>query len=227
VGLDDNTAQAVLARGAGDLGTANRERMLREALGNPLALVELPSAWKAAGRRKPGLIRLALPLTALLERAVAGRVADLSPISRDAVLVEAANSVDALSEILAGAAILAGRPVGVEVLVSTAAAGLLRFDETRMSFRHPLVRSAVLESETAGWQRAAHAALAAVLDDEPNCSAWHRAQSIGGPDDDVADELDASHGISLRRGAAATTTLEHIRAPRLGRACPRRATRRR
>jgi hypothetical protein len=45
--------------------------------------------------------------------------------------------------------------------------------------------------------------LAGILADEPYRLAWHRSQAITGPDDEVADELAASHLISLRRGSAA------------------------
>src|SRR5712691_7118962 len=61
-GLDDASARAVLAEHAGDLSYESRERILREALGNPLALVELPAALRAAPDR--GLEML--PLTARL-----------------------------------------------------------------------------------------------------------------------------------------------------------------
>src|SRR5262249_57029175 len=49
--------------------------------------------------------------------------------------------------------------------------------------------------------RAAHGGRAGVLVAEPYRRAWHRAQSIVGLDDEVADELEASHRISLRRGS--------------------------
>ena len=199
LGLDDAAARAVLSRNARNLGHADRERILRESLGNPLALVELPTAWRSAPQLPPFL-----PLTARLERAFAGRIAELPPTTRDAVLVAAVNLVDELPEILAATAVLAGRPVSIDVLDDAAAAGLLRFDEMRVYFRHPLVRSGVLHTETTGRRHAAHAALAAVLVNEPYRRTWHRAQSIIGPDDEVADELEASHRISLRRGAVAS-----------------------
>src|SRR5215475_397440 len=198
-GLDDAAARGVLARHAGNLGYADQELILREALGNPLALVELPAAWRGAGP-VPEPIPPSLPLTARLERAFAGRVAELPAGTRDAVLVAAVDSVDELPEILAGA----GAQVSVDVLDSAAAAGLLRFDEARVYFRHPLVRSAVLQAETMSRRQAANAALATVLVHEPYRHAWHRAQSIVGTDDEVADELEASHRVSLRRGSVTT-----------------------
>jgi len=199
--LDDASARGVLTRSAAGLGYADQERILREALGNPLALVELPAALRAATKPAAELVPPFLPLTARLERAFAGRMAELPAATRDALLVAAVDSVDELPEILAAAAVLAGRQVNVDVLDIAAAAGLLRFDEMRVTFRHPLVRSGVLQAETLGRRHAANAALATVLVNEPYRRTWHRAQSIVGPDDEVADELAASHNTSLRRGS--------------------------
>jgi DNA-binding CsgD family transcriptional regulator len=203
-GLDDAAARALLTPRAGGLGYADRERILREAMGNPLALVELPVAWRATAAPGGDPGPLFLPLTTRLERAFAGRLAGLPPAARDAVLIAAVNFADALAEILAAATVLAGQPVTVAALDAAAGAGLLRFDEQRVQFRHPLVRSGVLQSETMARRQAAHAALASVLVDEPYRCAWHRAQSIVGPDDRVADELEATHSMALRRGSVSS-----------------------
>ncbi|MEV4452783.1 ATP-binding protein, partial [Streptomyces mirabilis] len=47
--LDEPAARRLLARHAAMLPPAVRERILGESLGNPLALVELPAAWRPAG----------------------------------------------------------------------------------------------------------------------------------------------------------------------------------
>jgi predicted ATPase len=44
--LDESSARRLLARHAATLPPAVRERILGEALGNPLALVQLPAAWR-------------------------------------------------------------------------------------------------------------------------------------------------------------------------------------
>jgi DNA-binding CsgD family transcriptional regulator len=196
-GLADESARAVLARHDGQLSYAARQRILDEARGNPLALVELPAAIRAA----PGGPLDTLPLTARLERAFAARIAELPPLARDAVLIAAVDYADDLPEILAGATRLAGQPVGVEVLEQAVAAGLIRLDELHLHFRHPLVRSGVLHRETIARRYAANAALAEVLAGQPWRRIWHRAQSITGPDDTVADELEESCRISLHRGS--------------------------
>jgi DNA-binding CsgD family transcriptional regulator len=198
-GLDDTSARAVLAEHGGDLSYASQQRILREAQGNPLALVELPAVLRAV----PGPPPETLPLTARLERAFAARIDGLPSRTRDAVLVAAVDDCDELLEILAGASGLAGQPVGVGALDQAAAAGLIRFDDLHVHFRHPLVRSGVLQRETVMRRHAAHAALAEVLAGQPYRRTWHRAQSITGPDDQVAGELEASSRIALRRGSPA------------------------
>ena len=195
-GLDARSADELLAKVAGSLGPGTREQILHEAQGNPLALVELPVAW----RTDPSAS--SLPLTTRLERAFAGRIAELPADARDAVLVAAVDSADELPEILAAASVLAGHPIDADVLENAATAGLVRFDETRVNFRHPLVRSAALQSETVTRRQAAHAALGVVLDD-PYRRTWHRAHSIVGPDDEIADALADNHQYCIRRGSVA------------------------
>ncbi len=112
------------------------------------------------------------------------------------------DNADDLPEILAGASALAGQPVTVAALEAAMAAGLLQFDDLHVHFRHPLVRSGVLQLETVTRRYAANAALAEVLAGEPYRRTWHRAQSVSGQNDQVADELEAAHVVSLRRGSA-------------------------
>jgi len=196
--IDDTSARALMARSAADVPATERERMLREALGNPLALVELPIAWRASAR---GALDEYLPLTERLEQAFAGRIAELPPATRDAVLVVAIDTNGATPEVLAAASALAGHQLDVDVLEPAAEATLLRFDETRVQLRHPLVRSAILQAEAAARRQRAHAAMAAVVVDDAYRRTWHRAHSIVGPEDVIADQLEASHLLSLRRGS--------------------------
>ena len=202
LGLDEASARAVLGRHAVDLSYADTERILREAAGNPLALVELPLAIRAVGGGALAAPLNVLPLTARLERAFADRIADLPALTRDALLIAAVDNADDLPEILAGASALAGQQVTVSALETAMASGLLQCDGLHVHFRHPLVRSGVLELETITRRFAANAALAEILVDKPYRRTWHRAQSISGQDDEVADELEAAHVVSLRRGSA-------------------------
>jgi DNA-binding CsgD family transcriptional regulator len=198
-GLDDTAARTLLGRHAADLDAADRHRIVTESLGNPLALVELPAAWRTSRQSgaQPGLI----PLTARLERAFASRLGELGPTCREALLIAAVDDDDELAEILAATTVLAGTTVGVDTLEVAARLGLVSFDGLRMRFRHPLVRSGILQVESLARRNAAHAALAQVLAGQPYRRTWHRAQAIVGIDDDVADELETNHTIALRRGS--------------------------
>ena len=69
------------------------------------------------------------------------------------------------------------------------AAPVIRRHGTRYWFRHPLLRSAVLELATADQQLAAHAALAAASPLGDRARVWYRAESTIGTDAQVAEEL--------------------------------------
>jgi hypothetical protein len=65
-------------------------------------------------------------------------------------------------------------------LESAERAGLVRADEStaRLTFRHPLIRSAIVDLSTSEQRRLAHAALAARLAGQPERYAWHLAEAI-------------------------------------------------
>jgi hypothetical protein len=194
------------------LKPADRLRIRQQAQGNPLALLELPASW--AGSAPPADWQQPT-LSARLEGAFAGRFAELPAATRDGVLIAAVDPVDDLAEILAAASQFSGSPIGPGAFGPAADVGLLRIHKGRVRFRHPLVRSGVLQSETLTRRQAAHAALAEVLADEPYRRTWHRAQSIVGPDDQIADELEASAAVVLGRGAVMSAIADLQRSAQL------------
>jgi hypothetical protein len=195
--LEEAAADEIVRAGTGTLDAVERRGIVRMADGNPLALLELPRTWPGAGAATDGQPPT---LSARLERAFAGRLAGLPPRTRDAVLVAAVDSASAVDEILAAASVLSAATAH-DSLGPAAEAGLLSVADGQVRFRHPLVRSGVLQSETLTRRMAANAALAEVLTGEPYRRTWHRAQSIVGPDDEVAGELEANAAIALSRGA--------------------------
>jgi AAA ATPase domain len=212
-GLDDAAADRLLAGHAADLRPSDRARIRREARGNPLALIELPAVWRKA--QAPSTDQPLTSLPARLERAFSGRIAEMPATTRAALLVAAVDPASELDEILAATGWFRGVATGRDVFDPAVGAGLVTVDATRVEFHHPLVRSAVLQSETVTRRRAANGAVAAVLADEPYRRTWHRAQAIVGPDDEIADELDANTTLALSRGAVMSAIRDLVRSAQL------------
>jgi DNA-binding CsgD family transcriptional regulator len=189
-------ATELLETSAPQLAPAARSRVLREAAGNPLALIELPLA-----RHPAPLPGDPLPLTDRLERAFAARVADLPESTQWLLLVAAVDDEEYLSEVLRAGSIAAGAELGVGDLQPAAEAAIVDLDVHTVRFRHPLMRSAVLQSASAQRRRRVHEALAATLHRQPDRAIWHRAALLAGVHEEVAAELEAAGGRARRRGA--------------------------
>jgi hypothetical protein len=205
-GVDDQAAETILRAHGHGLSAGDLRRIRREAMGNPLALLELPRAWGDG----PPTDDHPPALTGRLERAFAGRVAELPAATRDALLIAAVGSSSDTREILAALSAF-GTPCSPDRVFKPAVlAGLVTENASSVGFRHPLVRSGVLQRETLARRHTAHRALAEVLTADRYRQTWHRAWSMIGPDDQVADELAATAPDSLRRGAvmSAVSSLE-------------------
>ncbi len=101
-------AAMLLDASAQQLPPALRDRILSEAAGNPLALMELPVT---AARREPAGPGL-LPLTQRLEQAFAARVSDLPEATRLLLLVAAHSDDERLGDIVDAASAVAGTALG-------------------------------------------------------------------------------------------------------------------
>jgi tetratricopeptide (TPR) repeat protein len=184
------------------------DRIVAEAGGNPLALVELP--WGVTSAELAGGFALpdAMPLSGRIEDSFRRRLELLPEDSRRLLQLAAADPVGDPVVVWRAAARLG---IATEAATPAAEAGLLEVG-TRVLFRHPLVRSAAYQSASTEQRRAVHGALAEVTDPQldPDRRAWHWAQAALGPDEKVAEELERSAGRAQARGglAAAAAFLE-------------------
>jgi DNA-binding CsgD family transcriptional regulator len=194
--------------------------VLEHAEGNPLALVELPLAPSAC---QPGA-EVRVPLTARLERSFTARVAGLSPPARSAVVVAAAADSDDFAEIAAAVAI-AVPGSDADPLRPAVDAGVLVVSQAKLTFEHPLVRSAIYQSADADLRRRAHAALAQVLDAQPERRAWHLAAAAPVPDEAVAAQLEQAAESAARRGVGTASVAAWEQAASLTPQASRRAER--
>jgi DNA-binding CsgD family transcriptional regulator/tetratricopeptide (TPR) repeat protein len=200
--LDDEASIELLSRVAPTLEPPIRRRILDEALGNPLALVELPRALRqATDSQEPA--PHGMPLTDRLERTFSAQAARLPKVTQCALELAALDVDPNVSEVLSAARLLAGIEVSIDVLEPALDSGLITISGARVRFRHPLIRSALDQAATPGQRRAGHLALADVIAD-PDRRAWHRARSVLGADESAAADLEAAAARAQERGATAS-----------------------
>jgi DNA-binding CsgD family transcriptional regulator len=177
-----------------------RNRIIAETRGNPLALLELPRGLTATQLAGGFALPSDQPLSGRIEETFVRRLEMLSDDARRLVLLAAAEPIgDPL--------LLARAAERLEIAASAVNAetdGLLAIGE-RVTFRHPLVRSAVYRWAEVHERRAVHLALAETTDAriDPDRRAWHLAAAAAGPDENVALELERSAARAQARGGLA------------------------
>jgi DNA-binding CsgD family transcriptional regulator len=198
--LSPSAAAALLDRTAPDLHPVFRARVLAEAAGNPLALVELVRAQGTAQSSDGQLSDAPLTITARLERAFGAQLDDLPEDTRGVLLVAALDGRASLDELVRSASIVSQRQLGVSHLDPAVAAELVSIVDGQVRFRHPLVRSAVRQAAPPAQVLETYAALAETVTD-PERRIWHRAMATVGYDEDVAAALERHAAAARRRGA--------------------------
>lgn len=201
-----SSAAAALLKGS-SLTPGQRDRVLAEAQGNPLALIELPGALRH-DPHGPG----ALPLSSRLQAAFHSQVDHLPAATQTLLLVAAAG--EGLDEVLAAAALLGVTPADLR---PAEAEGLVTTAGQHVRFRHPLIREAVYQRAPISSRLAVHAALAQALigDHHADRRAWHLAAATVGPDEDVAAELERTAQRAARRHGYAAAATAYQRAAAL------------
>ncbi len=224
-GLDTEAAKKLLAEQAADLPPAVRDRLVAEAQGNPLALVELPRMLTAE-QHKGALVPLSFSLgTAqpVTDRVLTGfrdRIAALPDATRSCLLVAALDHHDEL-DVLERAVGLLG--ASLADFAAAERASLVRVGLGGVLFRHPLVRTAVLLACDIAARMAAHRALAEAVDDDRR--AWHLAAVTLQPDEEIAGKLESLALRARQRGGQAAVSAAYARAAELS-ADPAEAARR-
>ncbi|PSL06091.1 regulatory LuxR family protein [Haloactinopolyspora alba] len=205
-GLPDDDARSVLTAAVHEpLDAGVRDRIVAEARGNPLALLEL--AQHAGPTELAGGFGLpdAVTVPEGIEESFRRRIAVLPEPTQLMLLVAAAEPFGDV-EFFRRACDHLG--LGVDDAEPAQAAGLLELG-TRVQFPHPLARSAVYGAAAAADRRRAHGAIAASIDarTDPDRHTWHQAQAVLGTDEAIAAELQLAAGRARARGGPAAAAL--------------------
>ena len=201
-GVRNGHARALLSSAVRfQLDAQVRDRIIAETRGNPLALLELPRGLTATQLAGGFGLLGAQALTGRIEESFVRQLQALSDDGRRLLLLAAAEPLGDPLLLWRAAEVLDIAPA---VAGDVEANGLLAIGE-RVTFRHPLARSAVYRSAVVQERRAAHLALAEATDRDadPDRRAWHLAAAATEPDEQIASELERSAIRAQTRGGLA------------------------
>ena len=195
--LDDSAAHDLLRARFPMLTPRARDRLVEEAQGNPLALLELPPALSGPRRGTHDALPETLPLTERLQSLFATRIKPLAAPARDLLLLASLDGTGDWNVLRAAS----GDPALAQ-LAPAEDAGLLTLsdDDHRLVFRHPLTRSAVVALATPAERRDAHRRLGDALTGYPDRQAWHFGEAAIAPDARIADLLEHAARRAVARG---------------------------
>src|SRR3954469_845704 len=163
VGLDEADATALLHSAIpGRLDERVSARIIAEARGNPLALLELPRGETAAEHAGGVGFTDLMPLANRIERTFLRQLEPLPGETRRLLLTAAAEPLGDVTLLWRTAGRLG---LGIDAAAPAQAAGLIELG-ARVRFRHPLVRSTVYGAATVTDRQEIHAALAEATDPE-------------------------------------------------------------
>ncbi|GAT69475.1 AAA family ATPase [Planomonospora sp. ID91781] len=178
---------------------AERDQVIAESGGNPLALKEL-----SAGRRRYHTAAGPIPVADRVLASFRSRIALLPDRTRLMMLTAAAEGRGDLPMLLRAAAALG---VGPEDLAEAEEARLVEVSAAAIAFRHPLIRTAAYQSAPLARRIAVHRVLADAATDD-DCRIRHRAAAATSPDEDLAAALaDAAERARGRAAFAAAAGL--------------------
>jgi DNA-binding CsgD family transcriptional regulator len=211
--LDSDARLLLLGNVHGPLDVAVIDQIIAESHGNPLALLELPRTWRAAGHAGGYGLPSRGPVAGKIEHSYAQRL-DLLPSDTQRLVLTAA--AEPLGDPVLFSRAAAALGIAMSAAGPAADAGLLQVGR-RVEFAHPLVRSAAYGRASTGDRQRVHGALAQVTDvqTDPDRRAWHRARATTGPDEEAAAELERSAGRAQARAGLAAAAAFLTRAAEL------------
>ncbi len=193
--LSDRWAAALLEERAPGLSDSSRRAVLREAQGNPLALIELPLGWR---EQQPADDPTGFSLTARLQRSFAARALGLPTTTQTALLIAALNDDESLDETLRATERAHPTEPAMAALEIAERAQLVHLDRRSLRFSHPLIRTAIRQAASISQHQTAHAALAQTLTDQPERAIWHAAATAVAPDEALATQLESTARAARR-----------------------------
>jgi DNA-binding CsgD family transcriptional regulator len=199
-GLPDAEARELLNSVTG--GTLNEQavdHILAETLNNPLALVELGTAYTDDEISGRAALPEPLPLGQRLREHFLRLVRTLTPGAQEFTLLAAADPGGARDPLWRAAARAGIDPEAAAA--DTAWAGVLEFPGNAVRFRYPLLRSAVYHGAAAADRRSAHRVLGETGD--PELRPWHLAAAAVLPDEELAAGLQRTAERAAARGGYA------------------------
>ncbi|MBC9715239.1 AAA family ATPase [Streptomyces sp. TRM66268-LWL] len=215
-GLAASDAGRLLDGHAPELPVRARTRVLAESGGNPLAIIEFGASRLAArdvDESDPAGQVGPLPVTRRVQEAFRQQIVELPEATRRALLVAAADTAAPLATILHVIETLGG---AADDLAPAERDRLVRID-SRIAFRHPLVRAAAYQDAPLHQRIEVHRAYAEALraDADADRRAWHLAAATTQPDEAVAAELEGVAERAWHRGGAMAVCAAYERAGRL------------
>ena len=188
-------------------------RLIEDSEGNPLALLEYLASLSAEQLAGTAPLPPALPIGERLCSGFAAQIARLPGPTRQLLLVLAAAGPNATDVVASACQRLGIGRGGADEAIRHSVLS----DQATLTFRHPLIRSAVYEGAEPVTRREVHALLADVAAQcgYPDLAAKHRAYAVTGPDEGVAAQLeDAAARARDRGGYAAEATFLTLAAQR-------------
>lgn len=223
-GLSPADSRVLLGRAVtGRLDPQVADRIAADTGGNPLALLAL--AEELSGEQLAGRAELPspLPLDAQVDRWFLPRLSALPPATRLLLLLAALAPPEDPPTLWRAAAQLGLTPVDADPAIAQE----ILLIGPEITFRHPMMRSAVHAAAPVGDRRRAHAALAIASPQAtaPERRAWHLAAATAGTDDSVADALEDAGELLRGRGGYAAWAAFLARSAELTSDPVRRSTR--